>query len=246
MALIDMSKPLAAPTTAAPVLDVVTTVSPGTALVPANPPSSKYIEDSQMSGEFGNSDISVPFLKIGHKTSKGSDEIEGLIGSFVFADNVLFGKNTPITVAFLRMAKYYMERVDYEDKTIPKKFRTRAEADASGVEYEEHAILDLLIEIAAEKAAEFEEHISLSADGKDYIAARMDVKTRGYRNTVGVLLRDKDGWLKGTFANGKYVMSADKRTDGKNTWYVPLLKAAGPTSKDLRDEVKSRYGIGGV
>lgn len=241
MALIDMSKPLAAPGVAPqsqqPVLDVVTT---GT-IVPVGPPTA-YIQTTQMDGEFSNQDIAVPFLKIGQKTSSGVDDNPAMIGAFVWGDGLVLGKD-PMPVVFLRMSKYYMEKVAYGEAQIPKKWRLRAEADAAGVEYEEHGILELLIEVPKAKVSELEEFICLSVGDTDFLAARMDVKTRAYRNTIGVLLRDKDNWLKGFFYNGKYTIATDKRTDGKNTWFVPTIKACGPTAKDLQDEIRTRFGI---
>ena len=207
-----------------------------TALIPT-----AAVSNSQMEGEFSNKDVAVPYLRIAHATSKGASDAPTMIGNFVIAEGTILGK--VLTVVFLRMSKHYQEKTEYGDVTMPKRWSRIAEAQASGCDFEEHGVLDMLIEVPADRTAELEDLVYASVGDKDFMAARLDVKTRGYRNTVGVLLRDKDAWLKGFFKNGKYTLAVDKRTDGKNTWFVPIIKACGPTSNELRDEINARFGI---
>jgi len=198
------------------------------------------VNTAQMEGEFSNKDVSIPYLKIGHATSKGASDNPAMIGQFVYAEGTLLGKS--LTAVFLRMSKSYLQKVEYGDTTIPQRWTRIADAQASGLDFEEHVMLDLLIEVPKDRT-DLEDLIYTSVGDTDFMAARLDTKTRAMRNTAGVLLRDKDAWLQGFFKNGKYTMSVDKKTDGKNTWFVPILKACGPTSKEVRDEINTRFGI---
>lgn len=232
MAVIDMSKPINVP---AAVVEAVVAIQRTSTDVGA-----VMVRDSQMDGEFSNKDVSIPYLKLGHATTKGFSDNPAMLGCFVYAEGTVLGKS--ITVIFLRMGKSYLEKTDYGDDRIAQKWTRVADAEASGLEFVEHVLLDLLIEVPKDRT-DLEDLIYTSVGGTDFLAARLDTKTRAMRNTAGVLLRDKDAWLQGMFKNGKYTMSADKKTDGKNTWYVPILKACGPTSKELRDEIQTRFGI---
>lgn len=230
MAIVDMSKPVEASSPVSTVGVVARTVEP----------ASVVVHTAQMSGEFNNKDVAIPYLKIGHATSKGFSDNPAMLGSFVWSEGLVLGKS--LTVVFLRMAKHYQEKTEYGDQTPPQRWDRGADAVCSGLPFEEHGLLDMLIEVPADRP-DLEDEIYTSVGEVDFLAARMDVKTRGFRNTVGVLLRDKDAWLKGFFKNGKYTLIADKKTDGKNTWYVPLLKSCGPTSNEVREEVLARFGI---
>lgn len=233
MAKVDLSKPIEVPV-AAVVEQTPDEALPMAVAVPV-------AAGGQMEGEFSNKDVAVPYLRIAHATSKGASDAPQMIGNFVIAEGTILGKT--LTVVFLRMSKHYQEKTEYGDTVMPKRWNRIAEAQASGCDFEEHGVLDMLIEVPADRTAELEDLVYATVGDKDFMAARLDVKTRGYRNTVGVLLRDKDAWLKGFFKNGKYTLSVDKRTDGKNTWFVPTIKACGPTSNEVREEVQARFGL---
>ena len=233
MAKVDLSKPIDVPTPTA----VAETVDEALPMAVAAPVTA----GGQLEGEFSNKDVAVPYLRIAHATSKGASDAPNMIGNFVIAEGTILGKI--LTVTFLRISKHYQEKTEYGDTTMPKRWNRIVDAQNSGCDFEEHGVLDMLIEVPADRTAELEDLVYATVDGKDFMAARLDVKTRGYRNTVGVLLRDKDAWLKGFFKNGKYTLSVDKRTDGKNTWFVPTIKACGPTSTELREEISTRFGL---
>ena len=214
------------------VTQLTTTAPPPEVAVALNNSSSPQLE-----GEFTARDVAVPRLKLGQKTGAATDENPDLIGKWIFDGVINLG--TTVGVIVTRISKYYMEDVEYGSDVKPQIFKKHSDAVAAGVLVKDVADIDLLIEVPAD--ADLPSAVLLN--GKEYAAARYTVQSSAYGRTVGILLRDLGGWLKGDFASGSYTMDAVKKTDGKNSWFTPSLKAANPNSPELRSAIREAFGI---
>lgn len=194
-------------------------------------------QSAQLDGEFTPRDVAVPRLKLGQKTGAATDENPDLIGKWIFDGAINLGPQVGIIVT--RISKYYMEDVEYGSDTKPQIFKKHADAVAAGVLVKDVADIDLLILVPPD--ADIPAAVDLN--GKDYAPARYTVQSSAYGRTVGILLRDLAGWLKGDFASGAYTMDAIKKTDGKNSWFTPQLKAAGHVAPELREAIRNQFGV---
>lgn len=197
----------------------------------------QQVNPAQLDGEFTPRDVAVPRLKLGQKTGAATDENPDLIGKWIFDGAINLGPQVGIIVT--RISKYYMEDVEYGSDTKPQIFKKHADAVAAGVLVKDVADIDLLIAVPAD--ADIPAAVDLG--GADYAPARYTVQSSAYGRTVGILLRDLAGWLKGDFASGAYTMDAVKKTDGKNSWFTPQLKSAGAVPKELREAIREKFGV---
>ena len=226
------NKPQAAPATApaAPVENLPAVVEP----MPVGAP---VMASSQLEGEFTARDVAVPRLKLGQKTGAATDENPDLIGKWILDGAI--NLTSQVRVIVTRIAKYQMEDLEYGSDKKPQIFKKHADAIAAGVLVKDVADIDLLVEIAPEADVP----CAVELNGKDYAPARYTVQSSAYGRTVGILLRDLSGWLKGDFASGCYTMDGIKKTDGKNSWFTPQLKADGAVSPELRDAIREKFGV---
>lgn len=186
-----------------------------------------------LEGEFSAHDMGIPYLSIMGPTSKGFTEHVDWLGHWVYDKQYDLGAT--IRVVFLKMRKYYQEKLEYDSDEIPQKWSTIAEARAAGVEHIECAELDMLVDVNGTAAVE-------SGMVGNLAPARLTVQSTKYGRTVGVLLKDLAGWLKNDLSSGYYMMATEKKTNGKNTWYVPKLTTNGKVEADVRAEIKANFG----
>ena len=224
--------PPAAPEPAAPETNL--------AVAPAHGIAAALISSTnvpQLDGEFTPRDVSVPRLKLGQKTGAATDENPDLIGKWIFDGAINLGPSVKVIVT--RISKYYMEDLPYGSEQKPQIFKKHADAVAAGVLTKDVADIDLLVEIPAD----VDVPAAVDLGGQDFAPARYTVQSSAYGRTVGILLRDLGGWLKGDFAAGKYTMESVKKTDGKNSWFTPNLKTDGPVPKELREAIRTTFGV---
>jgi hypothetical protein len=205
---------------------------PDMQVAPANP-----VQSAQLDGEFTPRDVAVPRLKLGQKTGAATDENPDLIGKWIFDGAVNLGPQVNVIVT--RISKYYMEDIEYGSEQKPQIFKKHADAVAAGVLVKDVADIDLLIQVPDD--ADLPSAVLLG--DKEYAAARYTVQSSAYGRTVGILLRDLAGWLKGDFASGAYTMDTVKKTDGKNSWFTPSLKTAGPVPAETRTAIREMFGV---
>lgn len=226
----------------APVVDaeVVPDTNPSTAMVAApkaGVPDVARPSYAGVEGEFKSSDAAIPYIAIGQKAGTLCDDHPDWMGQFVF-DKAL-PLSSSIKFLVLTMRKFYEEVVEYGSDEIPQRFETAAAARAANVEFRDAATIDILVEIPADQAENF---AIIDHDGKFYAAARWGVRSTAYGKTVGIIFRDLATWLKGNPRNGFYTATTEKKSNGKNTWWVPSLKAAGPVPDGLRAAIEEQFG----
>lgn len=203
-------------------------------------------------GEYSAGDMATPYLQIMQKQSKNFDEHPDWLGQWVYDKQVPLGEE--IKVVFLRSAKSYIEKTEFGSEVIPQRFTQMQEARKAGFnesDLQECADLDLLIEVDA--ASDGAEDLAfIIEEGKAYILARYSVRSTAYGKTVGILLKDASGFLTdrdangnrvGDLKNGFYMMSTDRRSNDKTSWYVPVLKTAGKTPAGLRQQINDRFSV---
>lgn len=234
------------PTASAP-LAVTTT---GTPLPVAAPMS--HNPAPQIQGDTSGTSVPIPYLALTQKTSTVVDEHPEWLGKFVYDKGAALGlPSDPKTYATnlnrvlgkdSLLVLVTGVRVDYEEKTefgegiIPTIWKTAKEARESGLEFQERGTLDLLIAFDGDH-----EQVVL-LDGKGFLPARFVARKAGFRNTAGVVIRDSRTWLKGDTCSGWYELAVNKIT-GKNTYWVPLLKAAGSVPAELREAVRNEFSV---
>lgn len=182
----------------------------------------------QLAGEFTRTDVATPYLSLGQKTGKLTDEHPEWMGKYVYDKADLLGDQIRVVVAAI--TKRYEEDLPFGTEEIPRRYDTKAAADAEGVQVRDVADIDLLIEVEGVPA----EKATIEVDGKAYAPARYTVRSSAYGAMVKILLKDYSGWLKGNFHNGHYLIGTEKRTGPKGSWFVPRLKPDGQTSDALR------------
>lgn len=222
---------------AAPVVEAepVASTSTAVATIDAAPPPAPYVQSKQLEGEFSSRDLATPYLGIGQKTSKTTDDHPEWVGKWIYDKATCLGDT--VKAVAIRMRKYYEEVTEYDSGDIPQRWRSAAEAEASGLEFRDVADIDLLIE------AETEHDCAIELAGKLYLPARLTVRSSSYKGVVGVIMRDLKGWLKADLASGYYEISTKKVTTPKNSWYVPTLSTAGKVPEDLRAAIASEFDV---
>lgn len=239
--------------TAPPAVAVAPPAAPSVALVPAQTAALSEAVDYRgvggFEGEFTARNMAMPYLALFQKMSEGFDENMEWLGQFVYDKSIPLG--TSIKVVFLRASKSYVEKTEFGSGIIAQRFTKLADARAAGFtesKLQEAADLDLLIEVDANIEGVTElAHIVEGDFG--YILARYSVRSTSFGRTVGTLLKDSAGFLKdkvtgqGNLINGFYMLSSEKKTNDKGTYYVPQLKTCGPTPAGLRDEIVDRMGV---
>lgn len=196
-------------------------------------------------GEFDHGDFRMPYLSICGKTSKVFDTNPEFLGQFVF--NKVHALGTEIRVVFAKVAKFWTEDLPFGSDTQPQRFKRMEDARAAGFhpsQMKETAELDLLIELPASIEG-IDELADLIVGENAYLLARYGVQSTGYGATVPILRSDASGFLKGNLINGYYTISTKKIEGKKGTYYVPVLKADGPTTPDLRVEIIRRCAFAG-
>lgn len=230
MATVSFKKPAAK--TAEPSMAVAT--APATSTAVAAP----IQHSSQLQGEFTASDAALPYLNICQKSGTMIDEHADWLGQFVYDKSLALGQE--ITVVFARIRKYYEERVEYGSQEIPQRFETKAAADAAGCEYRDVGEVDLFIVTDDEQLADCAVHTS---GDKAFVPTRMVARSTSYNTVVKILVKDLGQWLKGDLLSGYYTMTVEKRTNGSNSWFTPVLKTAGKVEPSLVAELHAKFGV---
>jgi hypothetical protein len=190
-------------------------------------------------GEFSAKDMRVPYLSICGPSSESFKTDPSLLGQFIF--NKVIPLGAQIRVIFCRATKRYVEDLPFGSPTEPRRANTRADYLAMGLtdsQMKDVADLDLLIEFPGDTEG-IDEMADLFVGDKAYLLARYTVQSTAYGKTVPLLMGDMKGFLKGNLVNGYYDVEPAKGA-GKNLYFYPVLKAAGPTSIELRRAIVAR------
>lgn len=191
---------------------------------------------AQLEGEFTQRDVSVPRIKIGSKLSKECEDDPTKIGQWLY-DGLAVGKT--IRVIITRVVKSYVEDLPYGSEEQPKRFKTYGEAVQAGCQVRDTADIEMLVECDET----MDQFAALDAGGKSYAPARYTVQSSSYSRSVGIILRDAGGWLKGDLASGFYSISTEKKSNDKGSWFVPSLKADGKVPDEVRNAIREKFSV---
>lgn len=216
---------------------VVPAAAPGAVTTPGNPAQG-------LVGEFDSSDLKKPpVLKYVTGNAELAAENPEWANKFVWDGAICFGAE--VVVIPTRVTKTYREKRPYPDNnpTPPASFKTKAEADASGLPIVDVGLVELLIELTKEQS-ELAPAQSWVVDlgGKPYLPAVGWYQATAY-DVVRTLVSDYGRHLKGRFANGQYKLQT-KVFQGKTGPYrAPVLKAHGATPKEVSDAIAAEFKI---
>lgn len=200
-------------------------------------PADYYRGVGRFEGEFTARDMATPYLAIMQKQSKNFDDHVDWLGQWVYDKEILLG--AAVKVVVVRVTKSYIQRLEFGSEEIPQRFARMADVRAAGLndaEVQEVADIDVLIELDATLDGILDLATIIEGD-KAYIPARYTVRSTAYGRTVGILAKDSNTFLKGNLINGFYVFETEKRVMKDMSWYIPVLKTAGPTPQALRDKI---------
>lgn len=189
----------------------------------------KMAMPSAFEGEFTAADMKIPYLTLCQKSGNLMDEHPEWLGKWVYDKAASLGDK--ISVIFFRVKKFYVEALPYGSDTMPRRFETLAEAREAGAEVQDVAELDLLVEVPADFDG------GKKIGDKTYALARYTARSSAYGATVRILVKDTSLRLNGNLASGKYSMKAEKKTNGSNSWYAPVLSADGFAPEEVQEYI---------
>lgn len=181
-------------------------------------------------GEVDAQDFSLCYLSLCQKSGQLADDFKP--GNFVFGKAIDLG--TTALVIPIRATKFYEEDCPFGTGTGATWARR---SDIPDVEFREAANIDFLVKIDQPVSA-----LSVSYEGEVWACARFVVRKSSY-SIFKTLVTDTSGFLKGGLYTGRYQLISEKRSNEKNSWYVPTLRADGPVVSGLIMEIKALLHI---
>lgn len=213
--------------------------------------ASSPMTPSGIEGEVTAEDIRIPRLNLVQKSGNLADSFSP--GSFVFEKAVTLAKpGEPISATFLRLKKYYQEKIEYgTSNEMPPRYNTAQEVVANGgsLIYGEpryfQEVADLMVAVQAPEGldSEAEQYFIYNAGGKDYALAAYTVAASAYTSLAKRLLTDAAMNLRNGLWNGQYKVHSELRKNGTNSWYVPVGTFAGKHDAVVADYFKSLAGL---
>lgn len=191
----------------------------------------KMAMPSAFEGEFTAADIKLPYLTICQKSGNLMDSHPEWLGKWVYDKAASLGDT--ISVVFFKVKKFYLENLPFGSDTIPRRFDTAAEAAEANCNVVDVAELDCLIEVADDFDG------GKKIGDKSYIIARYTVRSTAYGATVRVLVKDSAMRLNNNLPSGQYKLKTEKKTNGSNSWYAPVLMADGKSPEDLQEYISA-------
>lgn len=181
-------------------------------------------------GEVEAQDFSLCYLSLCQKSGPLADDFKP--GNFVFGKAIDIG--TTALVIPVRATKFYEEDCPFGTGTGTTWTRR---SDIPEVMFREAANIDFLVKIDQPVSA-----LSVSYEGEVWACARFVVRKSSYP-IFKTLVTDTSGFLKGGLYTGRYQLISEKRSNEKNSWYAPSLRADGPVVSGLIEEIRALLHI---
>ena len=183
-----------------------------------------------LTGEWGTKDIQVPRLSLVQKSGTLADDFPK--GSFVLNKELVIGDgNHPFVLTVLSARKYYQEDLPFgESDELPRIFDRLEDARAAGFttdwdsnqpRVKEAADLIILIPVPEDRA-------SFHYQGQGYSRALWTLVSSAYNSAAKpIVTAAVCGHLREGIHRGGWDVTSTLRTNQRNSWYVPTVRARG-------------------
>lgn len=203
---------------------------------------------SDMDGEFTSSDFRLPRLNLVQKVGQLSDSFDS--GSIILNKEIVVSDGkTPVTVIALRMKKQYQEALPYGSDDMPRVFDTAQEVRENGgtVAYGkgagvfgEVAHIEMLVAAPAGLDEDGMIHFAEEVEGKPFARVIYTAASTAYSGAAKPLITARGTHLKDLgLSAGKWELTTKLNVGAKNSWYTPVLKAAGVLTPEGQQETAS-------
>ncbi len=202
-----------------------------------------------MQGDWLRGDVRLPRINLVQKTS--AEELTSLfsLGSIVLNKEVqLSDGKAPVTVTAIRMAKDYIQKVDFDSGDTPAVYLTPEEVLAAGgsLNYKDFKSGNFFqprahIQFAiAAKAGLSETDLALypyDFNGTAYAMALLTVASSAYTSVAKELatLRTTNKVMRNGLVFGQLELSSTLKKKEAKSWFVPVVKFAGTNDQDLTE-----------
>lgn len=192
-----------------------------------------------LTGEWGTGDIQIPRLSLVQKSGTLADEFPK--GAFVFNKELVVGNGSePFELTVLSAKKYYLEDLPFgESDELPQVFERLEDARAAGFttdwntdlpRVKEAADLVVLVPVPLE-------HATVTHGDKGYARALWTLVSSAYNSAAKpIVTAAVCGHLREGIHRGGWDVTSALRTNQRNSWYVPVVRARG-----LHDEVMRTF-----
>jgi hypothetical protein len=198
--------------------------------------------NAQVQGEIDAGDIRWPRLNLVQKSGDLSDSFTP--GSFVFnKEIVLSDGQKPIKMVAMRIRKQYQEALPFDPSgPQPKVFNTSAEVRNAGGQtsafgeegyYKEIAHIGLLLSAPPSATDEQKDFFIYEFNDMKYALAMWTVASSAYTSVAKTLFTAATGHLKDGLHKGVWDLTSFKKSDARNSWFIPAIKAAGKNSPEF-------------
>jgi len=218
---------------------VVPAAAPGALTTPGNP-----AEDGPNVGEWDSVRLNrPPALKLFTVKAPTYLDNKEWVDTFVWDSAVSLGKAC-VVIPTKQTLMYKEKRADGDkNPTPPSMFKTKAEAEESGLDYVALSCAEILIECsdAVAAMAPVQTHLTTLA-GKNYLPAVIWLQGTAFR-IARTWYSDFGKWLKSRYANGQYRLYATRETGTHGPYMAAQCKAHGATPQEIRDAIAAEFKI---
>jgi hypothetical protein len=223
---------------------IETTVEETALAVPANKELAHLTNRAgDVTGEFNNRDIRLPYLRIVQKIS--DDAATYGAGSLLFNGEVKIAtEGQPIKMTFLAMNKSYEEKLPMQSEKRPLVCDTAEEVLKAGGSFnpkDPHYFAEVaMLQVVLERPEGLSEQDSLlfpyqAPNKKWYAMALWTARGTAYGQTAPILYTASLNFLADGLYQGEWSVSTDKRTNSKGSWHVPSLRFNGKHEGEMLD-----------
>lgn len=229
----------------------------GSAVAVAEPPERQlatqdhWAGGGQVEGEVDAGDIRLPRINLTQKSGKLGEDFAP--GSFVFNKEILISNGPePFELVALRIRKQYQEALPYDpDGPTPKVFNTSEEVKKAGGHfnfeekagyYKEIAHILCLVGCPEGVTDDQRDYFMFEHEGNQFALAMWTVTGSAYTSVAKALFTAAAGHLRAGLQNGKWTITSEKRSNTKNTWFTPIIRAAGKTTPEFQKFAESLLG----
>lgn len=188
-----------------------------------------------ISGEIDRGDIVLPTINIVNGNGAMAESFEK--GNIVLnRETVLSEGETPVDLTVLSLKKYYLENVEWGGDARPRSFDTLEQVKAAGLHCDwvdgekapASAAADAIVVVSSDKE---NPNLPFEFDGRHYAVALWRLTGTAYTRAAKLIITASQWSLKSGLANGSWSLTTKVEKFGKNSVFVPVLKA-GPRNPE--------------